>query len=532
MFGFVIIAGLCVFVLLLGGLISLWRWLVLYGEQALTVIYSIWNSQKKAFSTNPFVHAWTKRHIRSLIFFSNHLTRKKFSGLPLTILAIAFLCTLFLLIGITDNFLSGNPIVAIDIRLDNLLYAFRSPQLLHFFYIVTLFGASGVVITMTLVLSSVLLYYREKVFILTLFLSLAVSETVTFLAKIIFHRARPDLLLRAVTEDSFSFPSGHATTAMAFYGFIAYLIMRTHKRWFIRVNTFFFAMIGIFLIDFSRLYLGVHYLSDVLAGDLVGLAGLLFAISVTELFLSRTPQKFSPFPFHILAFLGCGELFLVIGISFFTASPWVRPSKPPLQLVNVANIPALFDQGKLPRYTESLSGIHQEPPDIIIIAKDSCLVPTFQQATWTATNPVSIQSLGKAIQAAIFNNSDLTAPVTPAFYDTHPNDFGFEKETATKSVRSRHHARFWKTQYETPMGSVFVGTVSLDTGIKWGITHAIAPDIDTERDLVTSDLEQVKSVSKMQVFKLVPPTLGKNFTGDAFFTDGEAVILTFPDCKQ
>ena len=121
--------------------------------------------------------------------------------------------------------------------------------------------------------------------------------------------------------------------------------------------------------------------------------------------------------------------------------------------------------------------------------------------------------------------------MTPSFYDARPHDFGFEKETDAKTVRARHHARFWRTGFITASGTLFAGTVSLDTGVKWGITHTIAADIDTERSLLVSDLSQQHVVAEQQVLQLVAPAIGKNFTGDAFFTDGKAVLVTL-QCGQ
>ena len=97
------------------------------------------------------------------------------------------------------------------------------------------------------------------------------AEASTWLLKYLIGRPRPDVLYNAVTETSFSFPSGHATTAAFIFGLIGYLAS-THttsistKRWILLLT-----VLSILLIDLSRLFLGVHYLSDVLAGNLVGL---------------------------------------------------------------------------------------------------------------------------------------------------------------------------------------------------------------------------------------------------------------------
>ncbi|MBP2629916.1 MAG: phosphatidylglycerophosphatase [Firmicutes bacterium] len=99
------------------------------------------------------------------------------------------------------------------------------------------------------------------------------------LLKQIFERARPDAF-RVVEALGYSFPSGHAMVSLCFYGMIAFLIARTIRswvwRWFIIVS----AGLFIFFIGISRIYLGVHYPSDVIAGYTAGATWLAFSISL------------------------------------------------------------------------------------------------------------------------------------------------------------------------------------------------------------------------------------------------------------
>jgi undecaprenyl-diphosphatase len=130
----------------------------------------------------------------------------------------------------------------------------------------------------------ILLIKDQLIFIAPLVLTVVGSEAVTFLGKLYFHRARP--LVPAAIENTFSFPSGHATAAVAFYVFLAYLILKFNNYKKIRLISALTVLI-ILLIGLSRLYLGVHYLSDVLAGYLIGLAGSLLGIILTERLISR-----------------------------------------------------------------------------------------------------------------------------------------------------------------------------------------------------------------------------------------------------
>jgi len=134
--------------------------------------------------------------------------------------------------------------------------------------------------------------------------------------------------------------------------------------------------------------------------------------------------------------------------------------------------------------------------------------------------------MAKLAQAAFLQKTYPAAPMTPSFWNSQVHNFGFEKPTQPNNVRERHHARFWKTNYITPdKKQIYVGTASLDIGLKWGVTHKINPDIDTEREFLLNDLIKIGAVADWQKQKFVEPKLGQNFSGDLFFTDGQIYII-------
>lgn len=479
----------------------------------------------------PGIRSWISKHPRLTGQVQKRLSPRKFTGLPLTLLGAAFLYVLALLLGIVQDYLSHDPLIAVDIRVANLLYAFRGDQLLHFFYTVTLLAEFGTVVASAVVLTIFLWLRKEKILAAALWLTLLPAEAVTYFGKLLFHRGRPDILLRAISEDSFSFPSGHATASAAFFGFIAYLLIRRFKSWTARIATALVAAIMIILIDVSRLYLGVHYLSDVLAGNMVGIAALLFAVTVVE-WLIAEKKVARPKAFGWLSFSSVilTEVLAVVVFLRVAPLPSSKPIERPTQSIAVSDILPLFQAGTLPQYTETLTGKTQEPVNLIVVAPDTCFTNDLDQAGWVQADVISLQSTKSISTAALLNKEYPTAPMTPSFYDSWPHDYGFEKETVKKTVRSRHHARFWKTSYVTSQGTLYVGTVSLDTGLKWGITHTIAPDIDTERDLLVSDLQSAGVVKSEELIPLIQPKLGSNFFGDLFFTDGKAAFVILDTC--
>mgnify|MGYP001566629656 FL=1 len=156
----------------------------------------------------------------------------------------------------------------IDFSTLNFVEQIRTPVLTLFFKAVTFMGEWSFVLG-ALVLISIFFIIKKRVrYDLILWLVTVGGLGTAFVLKEIFHRGRPIGAL--IAETSSSFPSAHAVISIAFYAFIFYLLARNTKRRFLKylLITMIF-LVPIFL-GFSRIYLGVHYLSDVLAGYAVG----------------------------------------------------------------------------------------------------------------------------------------------------------------------------------------------------------------------------------------------------------------------
>ena len=139
----------------------------------------------------------------------------------------------------------------------------------------------------------------------------------------------------------------------------------------------------------------------------------------------------------------------------------------------------------------------------------------------------NVSSIIKLAQATLLKKPYPEAPMTPDFWNTTVHNFGFEKATDSNNVRTRHHARFWKTNYITENGEmIYVGTASFDNSIKWGIPHQINPDIDTEREFLFGDLQKTILIANELKKQLVNPKIGNNFSGDLFFTDGKLYLIS------
>lgn len=130
----------------------------------------------------------------------------------------------------------------------------------------TLLGSTLVLILLSV--SVLIIFFRVKwVHALVLFTITMLGAFVLNVAlKLSFHRARPVPFFGLTAPSSYSFPSGHALYSLCFYGTLAALITVRLKGWAARIVVWALAVLLIVIIGFSRIYLGVHYPSDVLAG--------------------------------------------------------------------------------------------------------------------------------------------------------------------------------------------------------------------------------------------------------------------------
>ena len=154
---------------------------------------------------------------------------------------------------------------------------------------------TGIVVLMIVVVAGIFLVLTgHKGSAILLIVSAAGGLVLNGVLKLGFDRPRPDVFVHSVHTVSSSFPSGHAMSSAIVYGTVAYLAARLHRRRWARWLVMLFAFIVIVLISASRMYLGVHYPSDVVAGVIIGLSWAAFCMATLEAIqrfaLRRAPQ--------------------------------------------------------------------------------------------------------------------------------------------------------------------------------------------------------------------------------------------------
>lgn len=152
----------------------------------------------------------------------------------------------------------------------------------HFFMFITFLGQWLVVLILFLFVSALFVKYKKKFLIKPLLISILGSGLTTILIKYLVNRDRPGGDIPLYIEKLPSFPSAHAALVLALFGFLIYCLWRFNLNHKVKVFFMVIFSLVILLIGFSRLYLGVHYLTDVLAGYLVGLIWVLISVYLSR----------------------------------------------------------------------------------------------------------------------------------------------------------------------------------------------------------------------------------------------------------
>lgn len=193
----------------------------------------------------------------------------------------ATICIMSAILTVIQNFdVAVNIFIATTIRSETL-----TPIML----LATDLGRTVPMTLLVLLVSAILLSRKSKCEAYFIVGSALGATMTTMYLKALFMRPRSELAL--FTEPSFSFPSGHATAAAAVFGSIAMVLYRRANSKTKKLTIAIVALFIIFSISFSRLYLGVHYLSDVLAGWAVGVVWILICYHTLKKYLGRQRLK-------------------------------------------------------------------------------------------------------------------------------------------------------------------------------------------------------------------------------------------------
>ena len=246
-----------------------------------------WIAIGEAVRTGPpgrFFGVLRSRFPRTWAFAIARFSREEYLGLHLTIGLLISLAALWLFAGITEDVVHHDPLTRLDLAFADWLHSQTTPLGNAIFNAVSLIGSPVVVGALGLGVMVILFVKRERTMLLGWIAAFAGTGFLNWSLKLAIHRARPSFSLQYLHGESFSFPSGHAMGSLVAYGMLAYVLNtlwvndRGRKILIIVLTAFLVLAIGV-----SRLYLGVHYFSDVVGGYAAGLVWLAACISGVEI---------------------------------------------------------------------------------------------------------------------------------------------------------------------------------------------------------------------------------------------------------
>lgn len=165
-----------------------------------------------------------------------------------------------------------------DVGILHFLYDYRNPILNSFMIFITDFGADIMLALWVILIISLIYkkYFREGVL---LGFVLSMTAFINFMLKLLIQRPRPQFH-PLIIENGFSFPSGHAMDSFVFYMTLVYLLYHLTKKKLLTIIAGILASVLVLTIGISRVYLGVHYPTDIIAGYTAGLCWMLIVFLI------------------------------------------------------------------------------------------------------------------------------------------------------------------------------------------------------------------------------------------------------------
>lgn len=179
--------------------------------------------------------------------------------------------------------------------LDNFVYGLISkcisPNITKFFKLITKLANPITTIIVVLIVCYMLgIKEKDKRGVIEFCLCIGIIAILNFALKNIFTRTRPELI-NMITETGYSFPSGHSALSMAVYGYIIYLVNTRCSNKTLKIVSSIFLGIAIILVGTSRIYLGVHYASDVLAAFMLSLSYVIIYTHIIKVIRSKKKEN-------------------------------------------------------------------------------------------------------------------------------------------------------------------------------------------------------------------------------------------------
>ena len=308
------------------------------------------------------------------------------------------------------------------------------------------------------------------------------------------------------------------------------------------------------LVGYSRAFLGIHWLSEVLSGWLVAVVAASFVLVLDRLLTPRLPALPRPKPWLVSV-----ALIVALVVTWFAVQSvqrfhdhgprdfrdrGARDVPDPFRFRGASSLPADASRlasaepaavlGSLPHFSETLLGRRAQPLGLVVIASEDRLHAAVEQAGWKQASIMTPKRLIPDFFAGLTGGADRNEPVAVTFYDTRQPDVVLWRPASDHGAAT-HRAQVWELPMETPNGCpVWAVTTSGGEGgrFSWRGLFPLghdAPTIDSERDALTSGLAASGSFDALGRFDFEGAMRGHG-PGGKYSTDGKVAVLRQPGC--
>lgn len=393
----------------------------------------------------PIVKGWRDHLLQWAGRRSSWLTRwmsylfdpSKQESQVLLVLALLLLGSGWLFFGILEDVIAHDPLVGADAAIFNLLQALRSSFADHLMVGITELGGARVRLSVAVVVGVWLIVLRCWRTVGYWIITVGFAEGAVKLLKLAIGRPRPFGLYSGIEQ--FSFPSGHATGSVVIYGFLAFLLARKQSP-LTRMSITVITAVGVVLIGFSRLYLGAHWLSDVLGGWSLGLAWIaLVAVVYTHHQVSEGVRPSALGGLVTVALLVCGTW----AITHQFAADLARYT--PAVDTHTFTLDQWADPGwrQLPQRRMEISGDNEEFFPVQWAASTATIQNRLTRAGWQPAPPWSAQS---ALLWLTPNTPVRDLPVLPKYDQGKSSELAFVAFDPARPM-TRTVLRLWPSNY-------------------------------------------------------------------------------------
>ncbi len=250
-------------------------------------IYRWFQERAEKVSQSRRLSEFVQSHPRMVSFIKERLSPRSYLGLHLTVGLLVSVLFVWLFGGITEDILTGDPFVQVDRWVVSQVLYFRAGPVTAFMKAITHLGGGVTIAGGSLILIVLFLLFKRWDYAVGQTVAVMGGSILVFVLKAAVHRPRPITETTLVRAWGWSFPSGHAMMSVIFYGMLSYYLVRALRQWRFQVLTVTASGFLVFLIGLSRIYLQVHYLSDVIGGFAGGMFWLSVCITGLEVYRRR-----------------------------------------------------------------------------------------------------------------------------------------------------------------------------------------------------------------------------------------------------